>query len=248
MAKGRLSWDKTGERRYETGVDHVVLFLLSKGKYGDGTAWNGVTAITESPSGGESNPIYADNIKYLNLMSAEELGLTVEAYNYPDEFKNCLGEDELAEGVTIGQQTKKHFGVCFRTKVGNDTEGNDHGYKIHLVFDCVATGSERAYTTINDSPEAMAYSWEISTTPIDVPGKKPSANLVLDALGLKAAGLGNVLKHIEDILYGSANTAPKMPTIEEIQNTWDYGAYLQDSSGKPILDGGGGKIRSMVYE
>ena len=179
MAK--LVWDKTGERFYETGVKNGVLYVQEGSAYGKGVAWNGLTAITETPSGAEATPLYADDIKYLNLMSAEEFGGTIEAFTYPDEFKACNGETDLAEGISIGQQARKAFGLCYRTTVGNDTDGNDFGYKLHLVYGAQASVSEKAYATINDSPEAITFSWEINTTPVTVEGFKPTASLTIDS-------------------------------------------------------------------
>ena len=172
----KLVWDKTGERLYETGVDHGVLYpIQAGGLYNKGVAWNGLTAVTESPSGAEASPIYADNIKYLNLMSAEEFGATIEAYTYPDEFAECDGSAEIATGVTIGQQARKVFGLSYRTVIGNDVDSNDYGYKLHLIYGALAAPSEKGYTTINDSPEAITFSWEVSTTPVNVTGFKPTA-------------------------------------------------------------------------
>lgn len=211
MAK--LIWDKVGERLYETGVDKVVLFPQeSNGSYANGVAWNGVTGVTESPSGAETTAVYADNAKYLNLISAEELGATIEAYMSPEEFDACDGTSELAGGITIGQQTRQKFGLCFRTKLGNDTENADHGYKIHILYNCTASPSEKGYTTINDSPEAMTLSWTISTTPVDVEGHKPTALVTIDSTKVKPA----TLKAIEDKLYGTADTEATLLTPSEI--------------------------------
>ena len=200
-----LTWDKTGQRHFETGVDHGVVYPLKGGRYLPGAAWNGLTAVNESSSGAEATPLYADNIKYLNLMSAEEYNSTIEAYTYPESFSDCIGEAELAKGVVLGQQKRQHFGFSYRTKCGNDTDGVDHGYQIHLIFDCQASSSDRSYATVNDSPDAMTYSWEVSTTPVEVPGFKPTASVVLDSRKFKTKGLVNVLRHIEDILYGGEN-------------------------------------------
>lgn len=196
----KLVWDADSTRLYETGVDHGVLYLKdSEGKYPNGVPWNGLTAITESPSGAETTPLYADNIKYLNLRSAEEFGATIEAYTYPDEFKLCNGEASLAKGVIIGQQSRKMFGLCYRTKVGNDSDGEDHGYKLHLIYGCDAAPSERGYQTVNDSPTAITFSWTISTTPVNVSGFKPTASIEIDSTKVDA----DKLKTLEDILYGS---------------------------------------------
>lgn len=210
MAK--LVWDKVGERFYETGIDRVVLYLANNGAYENGVAWNGVTGITKSPSGAEASPLYADNIKYLNLMSAEELGLSIEAYQSPEEFDACDGSATLVEGVTIGQQTRSTFGLAYRTKIGNDTEGTEHGYKLHLVYGCLASPSERAYATVNDSPEAMTLSWEVTTTPVDVPGFKPTASVEIDST--KCAP--EKLAALEAVLYGTESEAAKLPLPEEL--------------------------------
>ena len=216
----KLVWDKTGERFYETGVKNVVLYPQdSTGAYPKGVAWNGCTAISESPSGAEATPLYADDIKYLNLMSNEEFGATIEAYTYPDEFAACDGSAMLVEtvpGVKIGQQPRKQFGLCYRTTYGNDVDGNDHGYKIHLVYGCLAAPSEKAYASINDSPEAITFSWEISTTPVNVTGFKPTAHMEIDSTTLDEAKL----KKLEDMLYGTdaegVGTEAKLPLPNEI--------------------------------
>lgn len=221
---GRLVWDQTGERLYETGVDRGVLYLLDNlGAYSQGVAWNGLTAVTESPSGAEATAIYADNIKYLNLVSAEEFGCTIEAYTYPDEFAECDGSANLVTGggVVIGQQNRKIFGLCYRTLVGNDVNANDHGYKLHLIYGCQASPSERAYTTVNDSPEAITFSWEISTTPVNVAGFKPTACITIDSTKCDA----DCLAALEEILYGTdagaegtpAATAARLPLPDEVK-------------------------------
>lgn len=211
MAK--LVWDETGKRTYETGVSHGVLYVqTSTGTYGKGVAWNGLTAVTESPSGAEATPLYADNIKYLELRSTEEFGATIEAYTYPDEFEKCDGSATIGTGVTIGQQTRHPFGLSYRTILGNDTENNDHGYKIHLIYGATASPSEKGYQTVNDSPEAITFSWEISTTPIDVPGFKPTSSLVIDSTKVEEGKL----QQIEKLLYGDTTGEPKLPTPEEI--------------------------------
>lgn len=198
MAK--LVWDADSTRLYETGVDHGVLYVKqTDGTYPNGVAWNGLTAVTQSPSGAESTPLYADNIKYLNLRSAEEFGATIEAYTYPDEFMECDGSAQLAKGVMIGQQSRKMFGFSYRTKIGNDTDGEDHGYKLHLIYGCDAAPSERAYQTVNDSPSAITFSWTISTTPVNVTGFKPTASIEIDSTKVDK----EKLQALEDILYGS---------------------------------------------
>lgn len=209
----RLSWHDVGTKKYETGVSNVVLFpQTTGGAYGAGVAWNGVTAISESPSGAEPSPLWADNVKYLNLMSAEEFAASIEAYMSPEEFDECDGAKEIAPGVTIGQQARKAFGLCYRTVVGNDTENNEHGYKIHLIYGALAAPSEKAYSTINDSPEAMTLSWELSTTPVNVTGAKPTACLTIDSTKCDATKL----KALEDILYGTEDEEARLPLPDEI--------------------------------
>lgn len=209
----KLVWDQTGERTYETGVKQGVLYpQASGGTYPKGVAWNGLTAVTESPSGAESNPLYADDIKYLNLLSAEEFGATVEAYTYPEEFAQCDGSAELAPGVTIGQQPRKAFGMSYRTTLGNDTEGNDYGYKLHIIYGAMAAPSEKGYATINDSPEAITFSWELTTTPVSVAGFKPTATVTIDSTKTDAAKL----KELEDILYGTEDAEARLPLPDEI--------------------------------
>lgn len=217
MAK--LTWDDTGNRLYETGVKQGVLYpVADNGGYGTGVAWNGLTAVTESPSGAEPTALYADDIKYLELMSNEEFGATIEAYTYPDEFAECDGSAELTEGVKIGQQPRKAFGLCYRTTLGNDVKGNDYGYKLHLVYGCKAAPSEKAYATINDSPEAITFSWEVTTTPVSVTGHKPTAHLEIDSTKVDATKLAA----LEAILYGSAtgdNATPRLPLPDEVLST-----------------------------
>lgn len=208
----KLTWDQTGQKLYETGVDHGVLYPQVSGAYPKGVAWNGLTNVTESPSGAEPSPIYADNIKYANLMSAEAFGASIEAYTYPDEWAACDGSKELSKGVYIAQQSRTPFGLCYRTKIGNDVDGEDHGYKIHLIYGALAAPSERAYATINDSPEAITLSWEITTTPVDVTGGKPTASLTIDSTKADAAKLAA----LEAILYGSESEDPRLPLPDEI--------------------------------
>ena len=208
----KITWDKSGERYYETGVKRGVLYVMDKGTYGNGVAWNGLTAVTESPSGAEASPMYADDIKYLPLYSAEEFAATVEAYTYPDEFAECDGSAEIAPGVTIGQQKRKTFGMCYTTVLGNDTDGNDYGYKIHILYGANAAPSEKAYATINDSPEAITFSWELSTTPVEVAGHKPTASLTIDSTKTTP----EKMKAIEDILYGTESQEPRLPLPSEI--------------------------------
>ena len=214
MAK--LVWDKTGDRLYETGVKNGVLYIPTSGVYSKGVAWNGLTAVTESPSGAEATALYADDTKYLSLMSTEEFGATIEAYTYPDEFAACDGSAELADGVMIGQQKRSTFGLCYKTTIGNDTDGNDHGYKLHIIYGALAKPSERAYATINDSPEAITFSWEITTTPVNVTGAKPTASLVIDSTKADPSKLSA----LEDILYGKdgePGNEPRLPLPDEIK-------------------------------
>jgi len=214
MAK--LVWDKTGERYYETGVKKGVLYPQgSGGTYPKGVAWNGLISVAENPSGGEVTPIYADNIKYLNLISAEEFGATIEAYTYPDEFAECDGSAEVTKGVMIGQQTRKPFGLSYVTTLGNDTEGNEYGYKIHIIYGALASPSGKEYTTINDSPEAITFTWEITTTPVDVTGYKPTSCITIDSTKVNP----NKLAALEKILYGSdegEGSDPRLPLPDEI--------------------------------
>lgn len=208
----KIIFDNTGEKIYETGVDHCVLFVRDGNAYQTGVAWNGITAINESPSGAEATPIYADNIKYLNIVSGEDFGATIEAYTYPDEFTECDGSAEIIEGVKIGQQTRKPFALCYRTLIGNDVAGTGHGYKLHFIYNAQAAVSAKNYKTINESPEAMSFSWEISTTPEVVDGFKPTATVTVDSTKVDA----QKLKALEDKIYGSDNSEPTMPTISEI--------------------------------
>lgn len=207
-----LVWDQVGTRQYETGVDHGVLFPYGTNSYGAGVAWSGLTGVTESPSGADSNTLYADNIEYLNLTAAEKFGATIEAFSYPDEFAECDGSAELAPGVTIGQQTRKMFGFSYRTKIGNDVN-EDAGYKIHLVYGAKAAPSERAYATVNDSPEAITFSWEISTTPVAVKGFKPTAHVEIDSTKTDSSKL----TAFEAILYGSTTAAARLPLPDEVK-------------------------------
>ena len=221
----RIVWDKTGERYYETGVKMGVLYPIQEGGvYNKGVAWNGLTAVTESPSGAEATPLYADDIKYLNLISNEEFGATIEAYTYPDEFAECDGSAALSAGVMIGQQARKTFGLCYRTSLGNDVDGSDYGYKLHLIYGCLAAPSEKSYSTINDSPEAITFSWEVSTTPVNVTGFKPTSQITIDSTKVDEVKL----KSLEDILYGkngdgSSGTEPKLPLPDEIAALFSAG-------------------------
>lgn len=209
----KLVWDKTGERFYETGVNQGVLYpQAAGGTYTLGVAWNGLTAVTESPSGAEATPIYADNTKYLNLISAEDFGATIEAYTYPEEFAQCDGSAALAVGVMIGQQSRKAFGLSYKTTLGNDVDNNDHGYKLHLIYGCMAAPSEKGYATINDSPEAITFSWEVTTTPVSVDGFKPTACITIDSTKADKTKLAA----LEKILYGDADVEARLPLPDEI--------------------------------
>lgn len=211
MAK--LVWDESGKRLYETGVKMGVLYVQDEsGNYPEGVAWNGLTAVNESPSGAEATPLYADDIKYLELRSAEEFGATIEAYTYPDEFEACDGSAEIAVGVKVGQQARKAFGLCYRTIVGNDVQGNDFGYKLHLIYGATAAPSEKAYATVNDSPEAVTFSWEVTCTPVEVPGFKASASIVIDSTKVNKEKLAA----LEAKLYGDTSTEAMLPLPAEI--------------------------------
>lgn len=212
MAK--LVWDEIGERLYETGVSHGVVYPQVSGAYPKGAAWSGLTAVNESPEGAEPNAMYADNIKYLNILSAEDFKATIEAYIYPDEFKECIGEKEMVEGVSVGQQVHKPFGFSYQTLVGNDTENTAHGYKIHLVYGCLAAPSSVDRQSMNDSPEAATFSWEVSTTPVAVNGFEPTATLVLDSIKLGTKKMAA----IEKVLYGDASTEARLPLPDEVKS------------------------------
>ena len=228
----RISWDAVGDRRYETGVDHGVLYIPTNGVYGFGVPWNGLTAISESPSGAEASPQYADNIKYLNLVSAEEFGGTIEAFTYPDEFEQCDGTASLATGVTVGQQTRKTFGLSYRTLVGNDVEATDLGYKLHLVYGALAAPSEKSRATVNESPEAVGFSWEFSTTPVDVPGAKPSATLTIDSTKVSSG----LITALEAILYGAPGVDPRLPLPAEVAALFAGGALVSVMPTQPTYD------------
>ena len=209
----KIVWDAIGEHTFETGVRNGVLYLQgAEGTYNTGVAWNGLTSVSESPEGAEATDLYADDIKYLTLMSAENFKATIEAYTYPVEFEECDGSATIAKGVVIGQQSRKPFGLCYRTAIGNDTDGNEHGYKLHIVYGCQASPSEKQYSTINDSPEAITFSWEVNTTPVNVNGKKPTATLIIDSTKADKAKL----TALEAILYGSEQAEPRLPMPDEI--------------------------------
>jgi hypothetical protein len=214
----KLAWDQTGQRRYEAGVDHGVLYIPDNaGAYSNGFAWNGLVTVTESPSGAEASPQYADNIKYLNLVSAEEFGATIEAFTYPDEFGVCDGTASPETGITVGQQSRRSFGLVYRTRVGNDLEGTDYGYKLHLIYGALAAPSEKAYGTINDSPEAITFSWELTTTPtavgtIEGVEYKPTASLTIDSTTVDAGALSD----LEDLLFGTPGSDPELPLPADV--------------------------------
>lgn len=213
MSGKRLVWDQTGDRLYETGVDRGVLYPQASGAYPKGTAWNGLSKVSESPSGADATAVYANNKKYLNLIADEQFGGTINAYTYPDEFKKCNGEEEIVEGVTVGQQIRQAFGFSYRTLIGNDEEGTAHGYKIHLVYGATAAPSSADRSSVNESPEALEMSWEFSTVPVEVEGmKKPTAHLIIDSLKTDAAAL----KAIEDVLYGSESADARLPLPGEV--------------------------------
>ena len=212
-----LTWDQTGEKLYETGVQKGVLYPMDGAVYGKGVAWNGLTAVNETPSGAESTKLYADDIKYLDIRSAEEFGATIEAYSSPEEFDACDGTAELADGVNIGQQNRKGFGFCYRSTIGNDTEYNNYGYKLHIIYGLTASPSERSYSTVNDSPEAATLSWEVSSTPVNVAGFKPTSIITINSKKINP----EALKEIEDALYGTVEVEPKILLPDEIKAICD---------------------------
>lgn len=211
----KIAWDKAGERYYETGVKNAVLYPLASGSYSKGVAWNGIISVTESPTGAEATPLYADDIKYLNLVSNEDFGATIEAYTYPDEFAECNGERELAKGVKVSMQERKTFGLSYKTTIGNDTEGTGKGYKLHLVYGCLAAPSEKQYNTINDDPEAITFSWEISTTPVECSGFKPTSHIEIDSRTADPTKLAD----LEKMLYGDEIAEAKLPLPDEVAST-----------------------------
>lgn len=224
----RIVWSQTGERFYETGVRQGVLYPMDNtGKYPLGVAWNGLTSVTESPSGAEPTPLYADDIKYLTLISAEEFGATIEAFTYPDEFIPCDGSGEVVPGVYVGQQSRQAFGMSYRTVLGNDVEMNEFGYKLHLIYGAVASPSEKAYQTINDSPEAITFSWDVATTPVNMPGFKPTSSITIDSSKANPAKL----KELEDILYGSADTPARLPLPDEIATIFGEEGSGEEAAG-----------------
>lgn len=210
----RLEWDKVGERLYETGVDQGVLYIQDEtGAYPEGVAWSGLRSVSESPSGAEPSPLYADNIKYLNLLSTEEFAATIGAYYSPEEFDACDGTATLVKGVTVGQQKRKTFGLCYRTKIGNDIDGDEHGYKIKIIYGALAKPSQKDYQSINNDPSAIELSWEVSTTPVKVTGMKPTATLEIDSTKIEP----EKLKALEDVLYGNTTQKARLPLPDEIK-------------------------------
>ena len=238
----QITWDNVGERFYETGVDHGVLYQLDEtGAYGNGVPWNGLTTVTESPSGAESNKQYADNTVYVNLLSAEEFGGTIEAFTYPDEFAQNDGSDDVAAGVAVGQQGRRPFGMVYRSLVGNDVDGQDHGYKLHLLYGCLASPSEKAYGTVNDSPEAIAFSWDFSTTPVAMTGRKPTSLITVDSKKSDPAQLAA----LEDILFGTAEDDPRLPSPDEVVALFTGGEANVDmalAANQPSFNSGTGVI------
>lgn len=229
----KIVWDQTGERVYETGVDRGVLYLQNNlGVYNQGYAWNGLTGVTESPSGAESNKQYADNRVYANLQSAEEFNATIEAFTYPVQFEQCDGSASPTAGVSIGQQPRKPFGLAYRTLIGNDTQNTEYGYKLHLVYGALAAPSEKAYATVNDSPEAITFSWEISTTPVDVEDHKPTSTITIDSTKVDADALAD----LEDLLYGTAGTDPSLPLPNEVLALFS-GTVTEATPTAPTFDG-----------
>ena len=216
----KLVWDQIGERFYETGVSQAALYVQEGGAYPKGVAWSGITAVTESPSGAEASPLYADNIKYLNLIGNEEFGATIEAYTYPEEFAQCDGSASLATGVTIGQQKRKSFGLVFKTLLGNDTDGTEHGYKLHMIYGATAAPSEKAYATVNESPEAITMSWEVTTIPVNVAGFKPTSIVTIDSTKADPTKLAE----LEAILYGSEDEEARLPLPDEVAQIMGDGA------------------------
>lgn len=219
----KITWDNVGERFFEAGVEKGVLYPFTDNEYKDGVPWNGLTAVTESPSGAEPTALWADDIKYLNLMSNEDYNATIEAYTYPKQFEECDGSKEIAPGVVIGQQKRKTFGFSYVTKVGNDVDGVDHGYKLHLVYGCLASPSEKGHSSVNESPEAMTLSWSVSTTPVTVPGFKPTATVTINSTTVNA----DELAALEAILYGSEEAEPRLPLPEELITIFKSSAVAQ---------------------
>lgn len=230
-----LTWDNVGERYFETGIDRGVLYIPNNsGVYTNGVAWNGLVSISESPSGAEPNAQYADNIKYLNLYSAEEFGATIEAFTYPDEFQQFDGLGTPVDGLTIGQQHRGMFGLSYRTRIGNDLQGDNLGYKIHMVYGCQASPSEKAYNTVNDSPEALTFSWELATTPVEVPGFRPTSILTVDSRKTNSSKLTD----LTNMLWGTGGTDPQLPLPAVVIATLTGGGLIEVVPGVPTYNGG----------
>lgn len=235
----KLEWDKVGERFYETGVDHGVLYLPNEaGIYNDGVAWNGLVTVNETPSGAEANAQYADNIKYVNLYSAEEFGATIEAFTYPDEFAPFDGLGVPTDGVIIGQQPRGSFGLSYRTRMGNDLEGDSYGYKLHLVYGCTATPSEKSYNTVNDSPEAITFSWEIQTVPVSVSGMRPTALVTIDSTKVDPAKLVD----FENLLYGTEFQNPSLPLPDAVVTMFEGAALVVANPVAPTFSDGTSEV------
>jgi len=218
----KIQWDNTGERRYETGVDHAVLYPQTANGYEEGVAWNGITSVTQSPSGAEATPLWADNIKYVELRSVEEFGGTVECFTYPDEFGECNGETKIVAGMRVGQQPRKPFGLCYRTLIGNDTELDEHGYTLHIVYGATCSPSQKQFSTKNDSPEAVTFSFEFTTTPVAFDGFKPTSYIEIDSTDFTTEAEKSKLTALEAILYGGENTDPRLPLPDEVASTLGY--------------------------
>lgn len=244
----RLTWNRPRDRKYETGVDHGVLYRMENGVYSDGVAWSGLKAVTENSSGGTPSAFWADNAKYLNILSAEDYKCSIEAYSYPADFKPCLGKKVIANGVTIIQQPRVGFGFSYRTRVGNAMRGNDYSYRIHVIYNCRASSTTKSYSTLNGSSEPTTLSWDVSSTPVKLEGVKPTSEIVFDAEAYRKRGLMNVLHAIEDALYGTEDENAHLPSIEEIQEIYTYERYILDSDTEDILDSSGRQIAGTVYD
>jgi hypothetical protein len=242
----KLQFDRPTDRQYENGIEKVAIFPIQHGQYQNGIAWSGITAVNERPSGAEPNPLYADNIKYLNLMSAEEFAATIEAYDYPKECGDCFGQSEIADGVYIGQQNRKHFGLVYKTRCLD--ANNKSEYKSHILFNCLLSATEQNHTTVGDTPEAVVLSWELTADKHSIPNFKPSSSLVLDSEKLTKAGFYNLLKFFEDTLYGTDTTDPGFLSLKQIVESIPKVIYLRDSGDDAILDSYGNRIQSVVYE
>lgn len=237
----RITWDERGERLYETGIDRVVIYRSNNAE-----GWNGVTAVNEGPSGGEASKLYADNGVYLTRVSAEELGLTIEAFDYPESFESALGRIQPKPGVFIGQQERKHFGICYRTLIGNDDKGNKFGYIINIAWDCIASPSEQNHETVNDSADIDPNSWEVSVSPVKYGEYEPTSILRISSKKMSDAGIRNILSDIERILYGTDSTNPRLPTMSELVEITELFRNLMDSTGDILLDSDNQPLTSFV--